>query len=149
MILDCLVKCSIYLANKVFKSKAQGKFYNIDFKVFFVGGTSETLTFSKYFIRGGNYQGVYPDCVTQKQNYLANGSVIGYLITKKIPVWDDQTPLSYKQILKQGWKGMTVTNTLAYHDTATITAVKSFTVQVPEVNVTLFAAVIYALSKIS
>jgi hypothetical protein len=77
--------------------------FSIDFKVFFVGGTSETLTFSKYFIRGGNYQGVYPDCVTQKQNYLANGSVIGYLITKKIPVWDDQTPLSYKQILTNAY----------------------------------------------
>jgi len=53
------------------------------------------------------------------------------------------------QILKQGWKGMTVTNTLAYYDTVTITAVKSFIVQAPEANVTLFVSVIYALSKIS
>jgi len=62
--------------------------FSIDFKAVFIDGTNETLTFSKYFIRGGNFQGVYPDCVTQKQNYLNNGDVVDLLITKSIPYWE-------------------------------------------------------------
>jgi hypothetical protein len=41
-----------------------------------------------------------------------------------------------------------VANTLAYYDTATITAVKSFIVQAPGVNpIKLFTAVIYKFSQ--
>ncbi len=36
--------------------------------------------------------------------------------------------------IRQGWKWLEVANALAYYDTATITAVKSFIVQVPGVN---------------
>jgi hypothetical protein len=35
-----------------------------------------------------------------------------------------------------GWKSMQVANTLAYYDTAIITAVKSFIVRAPGANVT-------------
>ncbi len=34
--------------------------------------------------------------------------------------------------IRQGWKLMIVENTLAYYNTATITAVKSFIVQTPD-----------------
>ncbi len=45
--------------------------------------------------------------------------------------------------IRLGWKSMQVANTLAYYDTAIITAVKSFIVQASEVGtIKLFTAVI-------
>jgi hypothetical protein len=38
--------------------------------------------------------------------------------------------------IRLGWQSIKVANTLAYYDTAIITAVKSFIVQAPGVNVT-------------
>jgi hypothetical protein len=38
--------------------------------------------------------------------------------------------------IRQGWKSMQVENTLAYYNTAIITAVKSFIVQAPSCSVT-------------
>jgi hypothetical protein len=37
-------------------------------------------------------------------------------------------------IIRLSWKKMEVTNTLAYYNTATITTVKSFTVQISELQ---------------
>jgi hypothetical protein len=53
--------------------------------------------------------------------------------------------------IRLGWKSMQVANTLAYYDTAIITAVKSFMVQAPEdsgqSNKTSFTAAIYESFK--
>ena len=59
----------------------------IDFKATLIDNTTSTTTVSKYFIRGGNFQGVYPDCITQKQNYLTDG-IVDFLITNKLPVYN-------------------------------------------------------------
>ncbi len=40
--------------------------------------------------------------------------------------------------IRLGWKSVQVANTLAYYDTAIITAVKSFIVQAPGLNYRLF-----------
>ncbi len=40
--------------------------------------------------------------------------------------------------IRLGWKSVQVANTLAYYDTAIITAIKSFIVQAPGLNYILF-----------
>jgi hypothetical protein len=42
-----------------------------------------------------------------------------------------ESSLALSANIRLGWKLMEVANTLAYYDTATITAVKSFIVQAP------------------
>lgn len=60
---------------------------SIEIKTYFLNASIATETITKYFIRGGNFQGVYPDCVTQKQNYLNEGDVVSNLITDTMPTW--------------------------------------------------------------
>lgn len=59
---------------------------SIQFKATFTDDTTSTSTITKNFIRGGNFQGVYPDCVTQKKNYIPDG-IVDFLITEMLPVW--------------------------------------------------------------
>ncbi len=60
---------------------------SIEFKTYFADNTNTTETISKYFIRGGNFFGVYPDCLRRKENYLSQGDVISTLITNTMPCW--------------------------------------------------------------
>ena len=60
---------------------------SIEFKTYFSNGTNSTTTITKYFIRGGNFQGIYPNCVREKENYLLDGDVISSLISNKMPCW--------------------------------------------------------------
>ena len=60
---------------------------SLDFKAYFVNNTNSTTTITKFFIRGGNHQGIYPNCIREKENYLLNGDVISNLITSKMPCW--------------------------------------------------------------
>jgi hypothetical protein len=60
----------------------------LDLKEVFQDFSQSVTTITKNFIRGGNWQGVYPDCITEKENYLNNGDVINFLITKTFPSWD-------------------------------------------------------------
>jgi len=46
----------------------------------------ETTSIDKYFIRGGNFKGFYPNG-TIKQNYINNFDFINILISEKIPRW--------------------------------------------------------------
>jgi hypothetical protein len=68
----------------------------IDFKAKLIDNSEITQSISKYFIRGGNFQGIYPD-ILQRENYLKNGDIINYLISEKIPKWGS-TPFFFNQI---------------------------------------------------
>ena len=81
----------------------------IDFKVTLIDNTTSTTTLSKYFIRGGNFQGVYADCITQKQNYLDDG-IVDFLITNKLPIWDNVTRNVYNLADGQ-YQSISTTNT--------------------------------------
>lgn len=59
----------------------------IDFKAKLIDNSEITQTKTKYFIRGGNFHGVYPNG-TQKENYLNNGDIIELLISSKVPRWN-------------------------------------------------------------
>jgi hypothetical protein len=59
----------------------------IDFNAKLQDESEVTQSITKYFIRGGNFQGVYTDCTTQRQNYLQDQITINYLISEKIPRW--------------------------------------------------------------
>jgi hypothetical protein len=68
----------------------------IDFKVVFLDETVLSQKQTKQFIRGGNWQGVYPDCETQKQNYLFDVDVLDFLITKKVAAWGEEPKEVYE-----------------------------------------------------
>jgi hypothetical protein len=59
----------------------------IDFKAKLQNNTEVTQSITKYFIRGGNFHGVYTDCTIQRQNYLKDQDNLNYLISEKIPRW--------------------------------------------------------------
>jgi hypothetical protein len=59
----------------------------IDFKAKLQNNTEVTQSITKYFIRGGNFQGVYADGTTQRENYLKDQDNLNYLISEKIPRW--------------------------------------------------------------
>jgi len=62
----------------------------IDFKLKLQNESEVNQSITKYFIRGGNFQGIYTDCTTQKQNYLNDGDIVNFLISKKIPTWGNE-----------------------------------------------------------
>jgi hypothetical protein len=57
------------------------------FSINFESGSVTNTTINKYFIRGGNFQGVYPDCSRKKDNYLDNGDIPALLISEVVPCW--------------------------------------------------------------
>jgi hypothetical protein len=67
----------------------------IEFKAFLKDETIDVSKIIKNCIRGGNYQGVYPDCVREKENYLQESDEIVYLISNTLPFWTtDNSPIS-------------------------------------------------------
>jgi hypothetical protein len=78
------------------------------------------------------------------QNRLKQSSQTGgqwYSDTSPFSILCLQPYLQILGSLRFGWKWLTVSNTLAYYDTATFTAVKSFIVQVPGLSVSVKASV--------
>jgi hypothetical protein len=59
----------------------------IDFKAKLIDNSEITQSITKYFIRGGNFQGIYPGNL-QRENYLKNGDIIDLLIASKVPRWN-------------------------------------------------------------
>ena len=59
----------------------------INFKAKLINDSEITQNITKYFIRGGNFQGVYPNNLERK-NYLNDGDTIDTLITEKLPLWE-------------------------------------------------------------
>lgn len=62
----------------------------IDLKAKLINDTEITQTITKYFIRGGNFHGIYPN-QTQKENYLKNNDIIENLMSLKKPIWIDDS----------------------------------------------------------
>jgi hypothetical protein len=67
----------------------------IDFKSILVNDSEINQSITKHFIRGGNFQGVYPNG-TQKENYLKNNDIIENLISLKKPIWIDDLVFNSK-----------------------------------------------------
>ena len=83
--ISSLVKSTFdYPNNDVLKTN---NLINLEFKTVDVADVFFTTTISKYFIRGGNFNGAYPISNEIKQNYLGQGNQVQVLISYPMPYW--------------------------------------------------------------